>query len=147
MLVRVIGHLTLICTIIDRRIGIHRRRARRIAHLESILHQGNTQTRARAVFGGVRGVQQVGEQEADELEGHGNERVPDEGEEGADEEAVDEDVIRVAGAGVGGEDCGLPVGRCGVRGGLLVGGWFLVCVVAGAGLGGYVCEDAVVGAG
>lgn len=44
----------------------------------------------------MSGVQEVGEQEADELEGHAYEPVPDEGEERADEQAVYEDVVRVA---------------------------------------------------
>lgn len=65
------------------------------------------------------GVEEVGEEEADELEGHGDHAVPDKGEEGADKEAVDVDVVR--GGAAGGEDGVLPVGGCGVGGRLFIG--------------------------
>lgn len=71
-------------------------------------------------------MQEVGEEEADELEGHAYHAVPNKGEEAADGEAVDEDVVRVVAAG--GEDGGFPVGRCCVGGGLFVG--LLVCRVS-----------------
>ena len=55
-----------------------------VAHLEAVLHEGDAEAGAGAVLCGVAGVQEVGEEEADELEGHGDQGVPDEGEEGAD---------------------------------------------------------------
>lgn len=67
----------------------------------------------------MRGVQEVGEEKADELEGHAYHSVPDEAEDGADGEAVDIDVVGPAEAG--GEDCGFPVRRGGVGCGLFVG--------------------------
>ena len=71
-----------------------------VAHLETVLYERDTETGSRAVLGGVCGVKEVGEQEADELEGHGDESVPDEGEERADQKTVDEDIIRVAAGAV-----------------------------------------------
>ena len=55
-----------------------------VAHLEAVLHECDSETGAGAVFCCVAGVEEVGEEEADELEGHGDEGVPDEGEEGSD---------------------------------------------------------------
>ena len=66
---------------------------------------------------GVGGVQEVGEQEADELEGCADHAIPDKGEEAADGQAVDVDVV---GGGAGREDSGFPVGRRCVGRGLLV---------------------------
>lgn len=68
-------------------------------------------------------MEQVGEQEADELEGHGDHAVPDEGDDGADGHAFDVNVVGTAEAG--GEDGGFPVWRGGVCGCLFVG---LLCV-------------------
>lgn len=87
-------------------------------HREPPLDERDPETRAGAVLGGVRGVQEVGEKEADELEGHGDHGVPDEAEEGADGEAFDVDFIA---EGAGGEDGGFPVRGCCVGGGLFVG--------------------------
>lgn len=55
-----------------------------VAHLEAVLHEGDSEAGARAVLCCVAGMEEVGEEEADELEGHGDEGVPDEGEEGSD---------------------------------------------------------------
>jgi len=89
------------------------------AHAEAVLHQCDSQAGLGPVLGGVRGVEEVGEEEADELEGHADHPVPEEGEEGADGEAVDEDVV--GGGGAVCEDRGFPVWRGGVGGGLFVG--------------------------
>lgn len=64
-------------------------------------------------------MEQVCEEETDELEGHGDHCVPDEGEDGADWETVDVDIVGVG--GVGGEDGVFPVWRGGVGGCLFVG--------------------------
>ena len=66
------------------------------------------------------GVEEVGEEEADELEGHADHAVPDEAEERADWEAIDVDFVR--GIEVAwGEDGGFPIGRCGICGGCFIG--------------------------
>lgn len=91
----------------------------RALHHEAELDQRDAQAGARSVFGGVGGVQKVGEQEADELEGHGDHAIPDEGDDGTDGHAFDVNVIGPAEAG--GEDGGFPVGRGGVCGCLFVG--------------------------
>lgn len=68
-------------------------------HVEAVLDEGDAEAGAGAVLGGVGGVQQVGEEETDELEGHGNHAVPDEAEDGADGEAFDVDLVGVVEAG------------------------------------------------
>lgn len=70
------------------------------------------------MLGRVRGVQEVGEQEANELKGHADHGVPNEGEEAADGKAVDVDFVA---CGARSEDCGFPVRRCRVGGGLFIG--------------------------
>lgn len=50
-------------------------------HVEAVLHEGDAEPGSRTVFGGVRGVEEVGEEETDELEGHADHGVPDKGEE------------------------------------------------------------------
>ena len=90
----------------------------RAFHVEAVLDESEAEAGARAVFGGVGGVEEVGEEEADELEGHADHAVPHEGEDGADGEAIDVDFVR---GHAGGEDGGFPVGGCGVGGGGLVG--------------------------
>ena len=62
-------------------------------------------------------MQEISEQETNELEGHGDHAVPDKGEDGADGEAVDVDLI---GGHAGSEDGGFPVWRCRICGGLFV---------------------------
>jgi hypothetical protein len=70
----------------------------------------------------VRGVQQVGEQKPDKLERHADQRVPGEGEDGADGEAVDVDFRGGGGTEAAGEGYGgFPVGRGSVGGGCFVG--------------------------
>ncbi len=101
-----------------RRRGIRRGSAAGAAHVEAVLHEGDAETGARAVLGGVSGVQEVGEEEANELEGHADHTVPDEGKEGADGQAF---VVDFVSGHAGGEDGGLPVGRGCVGGGLFVG--------------------------
>lgn len=88
-------------------------------HGEAELDEGYAQAGEGAVLGGVRGVQEVGEQEANDLEGHGDHSVPDEGEDGADGQAVDVDFVRAAEAGR--EDGGFPVGWCRICCGLFIG--------------------------
>lgn len=102
--------------------------AARALHREAVLYERDAQAGARPVLGRVRGVQEIGEQEADELEGHGDHGVPDEAEDGADGEAVDEDFVADH---AGREDRGFPVGRRGVCGGLFVGlcGHALACIL------------------
>lgn len=65
----------------------------------------------------MRRVQEVGEEEADKLEGHGYHRIPDKREDGAHGEAIDEYFIRDHS---GSENGGFPVRGSGVRGRLLV---------------------------
>ena len=62
-------------------------------HDEAVVDERDAKAGAGAVLGGVGGVQEVGEEEADKLEGHGDDAVPDEGEEGSDGEAVDVDLV------------------------------------------------------
>lgn len=62
-------------------------------------------------------MKEVGEQEADKLEGHRDHGIPDEGEDGADREAFDEDFIAKSARS---EDGSFPVGRCSVGGGLFI---------------------------
>lgn len=66
------------------------------AHVEAVLHKGDAEPGSRTVFGGVRGVEEVGEEETDKLEGHADHGVPDKGEEGADGKAFDVDFVRGA---------------------------------------------------
>ena len=102
-------------------VGVVVARAARVegcrAEAKAKLDEGDAETGARSVLCGVGGVQEVGEEEADELEGHGDHGVPDEAEEGADGQALDKDLVA---KGAGGEDGGFPVGRCCVGGGLFV---------------------------
>lgn len=63
------------------------------AHTETVLDEGDAEAGFRAVLCGVGGMQQVGEQEADELEGGADHAVPDEGEEAADGQPVNVDVV------------------------------------------------------
>ena len=51
------------------------------AHVETVLYEGDAKASSGAVLRGVCGVQEVGEEEADELEGHADHAVPDEAEE------------------------------------------------------------------
>jgi hypothetical protein len=60
---------------------------------EAVLDQGDAEASEGAVLGRVRRVQEVGEEEADPGEGHGNHAVPNKGEDGADGQAVDEDFV------------------------------------------------------
>ena len=64
-------------------------------------------------------MEEIGEQKADELEGHGNESIPDEGEHRSDKEAIHEDVIAVV--STRSENGSLPIWWCCVCGGLFVG--------------------------
>ena len=59
---------------------------------------------------GVCGVKEVCKEESDELEGHGDKSVPDKGEETANNEAVDEDVVAVEGSR--GQNRSFPVWWC-----------------------------------
>lgn len=88
-------------------------------HVKAVLHKGDAKARTRPILGGVGGVEKISEEKADELKGHGDHAVPDEGENGADGQAIDVDFVRTAHAR--GEDSRLPVGRCGVCGCLFVG--------------------------
>ena len=81
------------------------------------------------------------------MEGHGDQRVPDEGEEGANQEPIDEDVVGVAGQAVWTEHGVLPVRRGGVCGGLFVGGRLLFQIFARPWFGAEIRPNAVVGAG
>lgn len=84
------------------------------------MDEGDAEAGSGAVFRGVGGVEEVGEEESDDLEGHAYHAVPDEAEEGADGEAVNVDFV--GGGEAGGEDGGgFPVGRSGVCGGGFVG--------------------------
>jgi len=87
------------------------------------LYQCNAQAGEGAVLGGVGGVEEVGEEETDDLERHGDHGVPNKGEYGADGEPIDVDFVRDH---AGGEDCGFPVGRGRVSSGLFVGGRLLI---------------------
>jgi hypothetical protein len=87
------------------------------AETETELHERDAETSAGSVLCGVGCVEKVGEEETDELEGHGYHGVPDEAEKGSDGETFDEDLIT---KGAGGEDCSFPVGWCCVRGGLFI---------------------------
>ena len=55
-------------------------------------------------------VKEVCEEETNKLEGHGDESVPDEGEETADYQTVDKDVVAVESARS--QDRSLPVWGC-----------------------------------
>ena len=87
------------------------------AHVEAVLHEGDAQAGTRPVLGRVRGMQEVGEQKADELEGHADHAVPHEAENGADGEAVNVDFVR---GHSWGEDGGFPVWGGSICGGLFV---------------------------
>ena len=54
------------------------------SHEESVLHHGDAEAGPGSVFGGVGGVEEVGEEETDDLEGGADHSVPDEAEEGTD---------------------------------------------------------------
>lgn len=87
------------------------------AESETELHERDTETSAGSVLCGVGRVEEVGEEESDELEGHGDHGVPEEAEEGADGEAFDKDFIAKS---AGSEDGGFPVGWCRVCGSLFI---------------------------
>ena len=87
------------------------------AEAEAELDEGDAEACARAVLRSVGGVQEVGEEEADELEGHGDDGVPDEAEEGAHRQALDEDFVAKH---AGRQDGGLPIWRRCVGSGLFV---------------------------
>lgn len=87
-------------------------RAAGALHVKPILDQSDAQTGTRAVLRCVRRVEEIGEQETDELEGHGNHAVPDEAEYGADWHAIDIDLVRATKAR--GENGRLPVWGCGI---------------------------------
>lgn len=94
----------------------------RATHRKAIVEQGDAEAGAGAVLGGVGVVEKVCEEETNKLEGHADESIPDEREEGADDQTVDKDVIRAVASGS--KDGGFPVGGSGVGGGLFVGlGW------------------------
>lgn len=59
------------------------------AHVEAVLDEGDAEAGAGAVLGRVRGVEKIGEEETDELEGHADHGVPDKAEDGTDGETVD----------------------------------------------------------
>jgi hypothetical protein len=88
------------------------------AETETELYKCDTETSAGSILCSVGSVEQIGEEETDELEGHGDHSVPEETEEGADGKTFDEDFIAES---AGSEDGGFPVGWCGVCGGLFVG--------------------------
>ena len=88
------------------------------AETETELYECDTETSAGSILCSVGSVEQIGEEETDELEGHGDHSVPEETEEGADGKTFDEDFIAES---AGSEDGGFPVGWCGVCGGLFVG--------------------------
>jgi hypothetical protein len=115
MAIRIVGHaaVEVLARVAASTAGVQGSRA----EAEAELHEGYAETGARAVFGGVRCVQEVGEQEADELKRHAYHGVPDEAEKRADGEAFHEDFVA---EGAGGEDGGFPVWRGGVCGGLFV---------------------------
>jgi hypothetical protein len=87
------------------------------AEAEAELDECDTEASAGSVLGGVSGVQKIGEEEADKLEGHGYHGVPYEAEERADGEALDKDFVA---EGTGSEDGGFPVRRCCVGSSLFV---------------------------
>lgn len=91
----------------------------RALQVKAVLHERDAQAGSGSVLGGVGCVEEVGEEEAGQLEGHGDHAVPDEGEERADGEAVDVHLIWAAQAGR--EDGGLPVRGSGICCCLLVG--------------------------
>lgn len=64
-------------------------------------------------------MEEVGEQEADELEGRRDHAVPDEAENGADREAIDVDLIWAA--ETGGKYGGFPIRWYGIGCGLFIG--------------------------
>lgn len=86
-------------------------------HVEAILYQRDAETSSRAVFGGVGGVQEIGEEESDKLKRHADHAVPDEGEEGAHRQAF---IVDLIGGHTGSKDGGFPIGRSSVCGGLFV---------------------------
>jgi hypothetical protein len=57
------------------------------------LNKCNTETGSRAILCGVCGVEKVSQEEADELEGHGDHAVPDKGKDRANREAFYVDVV------------------------------------------------------
>lgn len=59
----------------------------------TVLNQSDPQSGSGSVLGGVGLMEDVGEQEADELEGDGNDERPEEGEQRPDGERVDQDRI------------------------------------------------------
>ena len=82
------------------------------AHVEAVLDESDAEACSGAVLGGVGGVEQVGEEETNELEGHADHTIPDEAEEGAHWKAVN--VHFIGRMKAGSEDGCFPVGRSGV---------------------------------
>lgn len=87
------------------------------AETEAELYERDTETSTGSVLCGVGRVEEIGEQETDELEGHGDHGVPEEAEERADGEAFDEDFVAESARC---ENGGFPVWWCCICGGLLV---------------------------
>lgn len=132
----------------------------RASHGKAVLYEGDAKTGTRAILGGVGGVEEIGEEKADQLEGHAYHTVPDEGEERADGEAFVEDFV---GGHARGQDGSFPVGRSGICSCLFVGlesvlaystyvgygtwvtyGWLFLELLSMFRLGTEVCEDAVI---
>lgn len=103
--------------------GIRGASAAGTAHVEAVLNKGDAKTGARAILSRVGGVQEVGEEEANELEGHADHAVPNKGKEGADGQAF---VVDFVGRHARGEDGGFPIGRGCVGGGLFIGLMFIL---------------------
>lgn len=69
--------------------AVHAAARRRPLHVEPVLDKCDAKPGARPVLRRVRRVQEVGEQETDQLEGHADHAVPDETEYGSDGHPVD----------------------------------------------------------
>ena len=62
-------------------------------HAEAVLHERDAESGPGAIFCSVGGMEEIGEEEADDLERHADHCVPYKGEDGADWQAVDVDFI------------------------------------------------------
>jgi len=60
---------------------------------KAVLDEGNAEPRTGAEAGCVCGMKEISEEEADELEGDGDQEVPKEGEDGTGGEVVDDHII------------------------------------------------------
>jgi len=62
-------------------------------HVEAVVDERDAETKARAILGRVRGVQEVGEEKADELKGRRDQGIPAKADQGSHRHSINVDVV------------------------------------------------------